>query len=151
MKKSAMKGWRNILMNLLIDTNIIVDYLADREPFADQAEHIIEICNRGQAIGYLTASAVTDIYYILRKIAKHEQIIENLKMLFSILDITNVDKTDLLRAMDIDIPDLEDALVCQCAKKVKADFVVTRNIKDFRKSPIQPITPEDLLNQFFPK
>jgi len=134
-------------MKILIDTNIIIDYLKGREPFAEYAEKIIELCNQGELQGFLTASAVTDIYYILKKTAKHRQIIDGLKMLFSILEIAPVDKIDLLRAMNADMPDLEDALVSQCAKKVKADFIVTRNAKDFADSVVQPITPRKLLAQ----
>ena len=138
------------MMKILIDTNIIIDYLSDRTPFADHAEQLIELCEQGEVEGFLSASAVTDIYYILRKTANHEKIIDSLKILFSVLNIAEVGKSDLLRAMEMDMGDFEDALIAQCAKKIKADYIVTRNIKDFAKSKVKPILPEDFLNRFFP-
>jgi predicted nucleic acid-binding protein len=85
-------------MKILIDTNIIIDYLSDRIPFADHAEQLIELCEQGEVEGFLSASAVTDIYYILRKTENHEKIIDSLKILFSVLNIAEAGKNDLLRA-----------------------------------------------------
>lgn len=136
-------------MKVLIDTNIILDYLADRAPYADNAEKIFSLCG-DELTGILTASAVTDVYYILRKVVGREQALEHLKLLFAVLDVADVGKTDLLRAMELDIQDFEDALVAQCAKRVKAEHIITRNIRDFLNSPIPPIAPDDFLNRFFP-
>jgi predicted nucleic acid-binding protein len=138
-------------MKVLIDTNVIIDYLADREPFADHAEKIIELCERGELIGLTTASAATDIYYILRKQVGHEQTLEHLRTLFTVFGIVDVGKNDLLRAIELDMPDFEGALVSQCAKRAKAEQIVTRNIQGFLQSPISPVTPEDFLNRLFPK
>ena len=135
------------MIKFLIDTNVIIDYLADRAPFADHAEQIIEVCEQGKAEGVLTASSVTDIYYILHKNAEHEKIIDSLKILFSVLNIAEVGKNDLFKAMDLDMDDFEDALVSQCAKKVKAEYIVTRNEKHFTNSAVKAISPQDLLNR----
>ena len=148
MKKFARKGSEN-MMRLLIDANIIIDYLSNRMPFADHAEQLIEICAQGKADGILTASAVTDIYYVLHKNIDHKKIIDSLRILFSILNIAEVGKNDLLRAMQADMDDFEDALVAQCAKRVKAKYIVTRNAKHFAKSMVKPISPADFLNCFF--
>jgi predicted nucleic acid-binding protein len=59
-------------MRILIDTNVIIDYLVDRTPFADHAEQVLELCRSGEVDGFLTASAVTDIYYVVRKAAGNE-------------------------------------------------------------------------------
>lgn len=149
-KRRVRKGWRST-MKVLIDTNVIIDYLADRMPFADHAEKIIALCESGELTGLLTASAATDVYYILRKQVGHAQTFEHLRTLFSVLDIVEVGKSDLLRAMELDMPDFEDALVSQCAKRVKAEQIVTRNLKDFLQSPVPPIAPEDFLCRFFPE
>jgi len=133
------------MTKLLIDTNIIIDYLDDRIPFADHSERIIELCGQGVAEGFLTASAVTDIYYVLRKTIGHEKTISGLKILFSILKIAEVGKTDLIRAMEADMSDFEDALAACCAKRVKAKYIVTRNEKDFVNSAVKPISPEALI------
>ena len=139
------------MIKFLIDTNVIIDYLADRMPFSDHAEQLIELCEQGKTEGVLTASSVTDIYYILHKNADHEKIIDSLKILFSVLNIAEVGKNDLLRAMESNMDDFEDALVAQCAKKVKAEYIVTRNEKHFANSTVRPISPEDFLKRIFSK
>ena len=143
------KGWQNMI-KAMIDTNIIIDYLADRPGFADDAEKILNLCEQEEMTGVLTASAMTDIYYIMRKIAGREKTLESLKLLFSVFDIVSVGKSDLLRAMEASIPDFEDALCAMCAKRIKAECIITRNIKDFQNSPVLPMTPQGFLARFFP-
>lgn len=135
-------------MKILIDTNVIIDYLVDRTPFADHAERVLELCRSGDVEGLLTASAVTDIYYVVRKAAGREKTLEAIRTLCSVLDIADVRKTDLLGAMELDMPDYEDALAAQCARRVKADCIVTRNIADFASSPVPAKEPAAFLMQF---
>lgn len=137
-------------MKIMVDTNIIIDYLADQAPFADQAEKIIGLCEREDLDGFLTASAVTDIYYIMRKIIGHEKTMESLKLLFSVFEVADVGKSDLLRAMDTGMRDFEDALVAVCAKRCKAECVVTRNVSDFKNSPVPPMLPDTFVSRYFP-
>jgi len=138
------------MMRVLIDTNVIIDYLNDRAPFADHSEKVIDLCARKDVTGVLTASSATDIYYITRKVLGHYKTLENLQLLFSVLDVADVGKNDLLRAMELDITDFEDALASVCAKRVNADYILTRDIKGFLSSAVPPITPENFLNRFFP-
>ncbi len=135
------------MMKLLIDTNVIIDYLADRVPFADNAEKLFDLCADGKIKGILTASAVTDIYYVLRKAIGKAKAIESLRVLFDVLDIADIRKHDIVLATTEDFSDFEDALVSVCAKRVKADFIVTRNVKDFSNASVKPVTPEELLIQ----
>ncbi|MDR3280175.1 MAG: PIN domain-containing protein [Synergistaceae bacterium] len=65
-------------------------------------------------------------------------------------NVTDVGKNDLLHAMELDITDFEDALASVCAKRVNADYILTRDIKGFLSSAVPPITPENFLNRFFP-
>ncbi|MBS4008605.1 MAG: PIN domain-containing protein [Clostridium sp.] len=135
-------------MKILIDTNIIIDYLADRTPFADHAEQVLTLCESGRVTGLLTANAITDIYYVLRKVTGKEKTLEAIRTLCSILDIIAVGKTDILNAMDFEMPDYEDALAAQCAKRLKAEYIVTRNSTDFVNSPVPTAEPADFLMQF---
>ncbi len=139
------------MIKAVFDTNVIIDYLSDRAPFADTAEKLFDICERGDVRGVLTASAATDIYYIMRKLAGREKAIEGLKLLLSVFEVADVGKSDLLRAMELSMSDFEDALVAVCAKRVKAECIITRDKDDFSKSPILAISPEDFLSHFFPK
>jgi len=69
------------MMKVMIDTNVILDYLTDRIPFADHAEKINDLCEQGVLTGIFTASAATDVYYILRKITGREKALESLKLI----------------------------------------------------------------------
>jgi len=137
-------------MKALIDTNVIIDYLDDRAPFADDAERIFDLCEQGELAGVITASSMTDIYYVMRKIIGREKTLENLKLLFSVFYIADVGKNDLLRAMESSMADFEDALAAVCAKRVKAECIITRNISDFTGAAVPPVTPADFLKRFFP-
>jgi predicted nucleic acid-binding protein len=134
----------------MLDTNVIIDYLADRAPFADAAEKVIVLCEQGKLCGVLTASAVTDVYYVMRKIAGREKTLENIKLLLSVFEVADVGKSDLLRAVESPMADYEDALAAACARRVKAECIVTRNIEGFKKAPVPPLSPEDFLARFFP-
>jgi len=133
------------MTKLLIDTNIVIDYLADRAPFADHSEKIIVSCIEGEIKGIITASSVTDIYYVMRKIAGREKTIKMIGVLLEIFDVVKVGKPDLINAIELDMPDFEDALTSICAKRAKADYIVTRNSKDFKYSQVKAITPKEFL------
>jgi len=133
------------MTRILIDTNIIIDYLADRTPFAADSERVIEMCIDEYAEGALSASAVTDIYYIMRKVTGREKALIKIRPLLEILDVVSVGKSEILKAMELDIPDFEDALAAVCAERIKANYIVTRNTKDFKNSSVKAITPKDLV------
>lgn len=135
-------------MKILIDTNVIIDYLADRIPFADHSEQVLALCESGKVTGLVTANAITDIYYVVRKVAGREKTLEAIRTLCSILDVTDVGKADILNAMELEMPDYEDALAAQCAKRVKAEYIVTRNSSDYAKSPVPAKEPTALLTLF---
>ena len=137
-------------MKVLIDTNVIIDYLDDRAPFADDAERIFDLCEHGELTGVITASSITDIYYVMRKTIGREKTLDSLKLLFSVFEIADVGKNDLLRAMESRMTDFEDALVAVCAKRVKAECIITRNISDFTGASVLPVMPKDFLERFFP-
>jgi predicted nucleic acid-binding protein len=133
----------------MIDTNVIIDHLLDQKPFSDNADKIIKLSEDGRITGMINTSSVTDIYYILRKVIGHSRSIEALRALFVILDVIDVSKSDLVMAMEANMTEYEDALVSSCAKRAKAEYIVTRNIKDFLPSAIPPLTPDDFLKRFF--
>jgi len=104
-------------MKVLIDTNVIIDYLADRSPFADDAFRVLSLCESGRVTGVVTANAITDIYYVVRKVAGRDKTLEAIRTLCAILDIVDVGRGDVLSAIDLSMPDYEDALAAQCAKR----------------------------------
>ena len=134
-------------MKVLIDTNIVLDVLCNRKDFVENSSKVFKLCETKKFEGYLSAISVPNIAYILRKelsIKKLKSIIVKLNIIFSIIELK---PNDLILATDLDFKDYEDALQSVCANRIKADFIITRNTKDFKNSPIKAITPEELFDR----
>lgn len=135
--------------NILIDTDVILDFLFDRKPFSDQSSAILDLCERGQIDGFVTAVTVSNIYYLLRKVAKHEKVIDSLKLLMNMVDVVSTDKKSVLNALNSDFKDFEDALQNFSAKNHnKIKIIVTRNVKDYKSSDLSVMQPEGYLRTF---
>lgn len=134
-------------MRILVDTNIIIDALTGREPFREAAEQVFLIAANRTEDMYITASSVTDIYYLVRKhlhsTEQAKNVMSKLFELFYILDVTSGDCMDALAS---EIKDYEDAVVACCAYRSQMDYIVTRNIKDYAASKVQAILPEEFIN-----
>lgn len=132
---------------VLIDTDVILDFLFDREPFAEFATEILNLCEENKIKGFTTPVIICNVYYLLRKSAKHEIIIEKIKQLLNIIDIVKMDKEVVLRALNSEFQDFEDALQNFSAIENKEiSIILTRNIKDYKKSDLAVLTPETYLN-----
>ena len=134
---------------VLIDTDVILDFFFEREPFAEDASKILSLCEKGILKGFVTPVMISNVYYLLRKTAKHEKVIENLKALLSIIDIALITKETVLDALNSDFKDFEDALQnfsAQNEKEIK--IIITRNIKDYKTSSLSIMTPETYLKTF---
>lgn len=132
--------------HVLIDTDVILDFFFDREPYSEYATQVLNLCEEQEIKGFVTPVAIFNVYYLLRKIGKHDLIIEKLKQLLTIIDIAEIDKTIVLNALNSQFKDFEDALQNFSAlreEKIKA--ILTRNIKDFKKSTLAIMTPESYL------
>ena len=137
-------------MKIMIDTNVIIDIYQNRMPFVDNSIKILKLSESRKVAGYITASAITDIYYILNRYIKdHEQMMMLVKKLLTSVTLVDVLAKDVTDSFDLVMEDFEDALLAQCAKRLKTDYIVTRNPKDFMNSPVPPIKPDDFLNKFF--
>jgi predicted nucleic acid-binding protein len=139
-------------MKVLLDTNIVIDAAetvvsdASRIPFNKDAEQIILLAAGQSLDSAITASTASDIYYLVRKYLKDTAAtIAELKKLFVLIDIISVDKADCLAAFNTGMADYEDSLLAVCAEKWGADYIITRNTKDFSASPVPAITPGDFL------
>jgi predicted nucleic acid-binding protein len=130
-------------MRLLLDTNIIVDILSRRDGYIDSLK-VLKYCEIKKAKGYISAITVTDVMYILRKHIAPDSVRDALLTLMAIVDIADVTRTDIRGAFSCGIRDFEDAVQAMCARRIKVDYIVTRNIKDFKGSPIQPVLPTEL-------
>lgn len=134
-------------MKILIDTNVILDVLCARENFLEASSKVWKYCEINKADGYISALSVPNIVYILRKELtpeKTQQIIERLFLIFKIADLKS---DDLKKAAAMKVSDYEDALQIICASRIKADFIVTRNVKDFSGSKVLVVTPSEFVDR----
>lgn len=133
-------------MRVLLDTNILIDYLAEREPFFQDAQNLILACCQGKYDGCAAAHSICNMFYILRsQMSEHERR-QSLLWFCEILDIISINKLKLKTALENEsFRDMEDCLQTECAEEFSADYIVTRNPKDFTKSRIPAIEPGTLL------
>ena len=132
-----------MMENVLIDTDVILDFFFDRKPFSDDASQILNLCEKGQVKGFVTSVIISNIYYLLRKTANHRNVIDSLKILMNFIDICNIDKDIILSALNSDFKDFEDALQHFSAQNdSRISIIITRNTKDFKLSKLSVMTPE---------
>lgn len=128
---------------ILIDTDVILDFFLGREPFLEDTAKILSFCEKGQIKGFVTPVLISNAYYILRKTANHEKVIESLKMLLNIVNVAIIDKKVALDALKSDFKDFEDALQNFSAQSEEGiKVIVTRNVKDYKTSGLSIMTPE---------
>ena len=131
-------------MKVLIDTNVILDVLCARPDFVDHSLKVFKLCEENRIKGYISAISVPNIVYIMRKELDSDRIRDILDKLSSIFTIADLRETDLKAAAELAFSDYEDGLQSACACRIKADYIVTRNIRDFAKSAVPAILPSDL-------
>lgn len=120
------------MIKALIDTNVLVDAFAAREPFNKEAEEILALVADDKFTGFVTGNSLTDIYYLVRKDLSPVQALIAVKTLLGIMEVVPVGKDECADAAESGLPDFEDAVVAVCAARAKADFIVSRD-KGFAK------------------
>ena len=134
------------MTRILIDTDVILDFFFDRQPFAENTAKILSLCESKEIRGFVTPVIISNIYYLLRQTAKHEKVIEKLKLLVSITEILTIDKDVILQALNSDFKVFEDALQNYSAELDKEiDLILTRNTKDFKNSLLAVMTPDNYM------
>ena len=137
-------------MKVMIDTNVIVDVYQNRLPFAAASAKVIKLAESRKITGMVTASTVTDLYYILgRHVSDKAQLKLLVQKFLTTVKLLDVLAADVTEAFNLPMHDYEDALFAQCAKRVRADYIITRNTKDFASCPIPCMEPDMFLAKFF--
>lgn len=134
-------------MRVLFDTNVVLDLLLDREPFALDAARCFSMVESGEIEGWLCASTVTTLHYLIRKSSGASKALEGISTLMSFFKIAPVNKAVLESAMSLPFKDFEDAVLHEAARYSNVDVIVTRNIADFKNSSIQVQSPGSLLQK----
>ncbi len=135
-------------MNLLIDGNIILDVLQNREPHVEASSKVWKLCETNLVEGYVSALTFADMVYVMRKELTPEKIHEVLKKLALIFHFTELSVSDIEKAAGMMWNDYEDAVQAATAERIRAAAIITRNIKDYQQSKIPAFTPAEFLERF---
>ena len=134
------------MKKVLLDTNVVLDFLLRREPNYIYAQTIINEIVNGAVQGFITASMATDIFYLLQKANNKIFALNSLSDLLIMLDVLTVYRDDVYSVLDTDWEDFEDALLAYVAIRSGMDAIVTRNIKDYQNAKnIKIVIPHDFL------
>lgn len=129
------------MKNIFLDTNIVIDFLADREPFSLDAAKLFNLSVLGKVKIYISAVSYNNIYYILRQSLSNSETIKLLDELSEMAEIADVTKSVIKKSLKTDFKDFEDVIQYYCALNLnKIDFIVTRDTKDFKKSTLSIMT-----------
>lgn len=135
-------------MRLLIDLNIILDVLQNRKPFVRDSSLVWKLCETGQVDGFVPALFFPNLVYIMRRELSANDVESIIKSLALIFNVTELKQSDLLRGAELGWKDFEDAVQSAIAERIGADYIVTRNTKDFSKSQVPAISPSKFLKLF---
>jgi predicted nucleic acid-binding protein len=135
-------------VRVLIDTNIVLDFLLQREPFFSDTELLFQAIDGDRVVGYVTASTLTDIFYITRR---HTQSVDRARQavseILTAMAISPVNRAVLESAFRSGLADFEDAVQIACAVAQGIDAILTRDTQGFLSSPIPVLSIQDLLQQ----
>ena len=135
-----------MVSKILIDTNVLLDYLLGRDPFFEDAKKVILSCTEGDTKGCIAAHSISNMFFILRKDYTASERREILSSLCTIFDVEGIDKAKLLASLaNEEFSDFEDCLQMECAKSYGAEYIVTRNVADYSTSDIKAILPSEYL------
>ncbi len=132
-------------MKVLVDTNVVLDVLLDRQPFAKSAARIFAFVEESKIEGFLCATTVTTVDYLLGQALAPAKARQALRQLLHLFEIAPVNRPVLEQALQSRISDFEDAVLEQSARLVGADAIATRNVRDFEKSSVTVFDPVDLI------
>lgn len=134
-------------MKVLIDTNIIIDFALERQPFYNESEQVFLFAQQRQIEGYVSASTFGDLYYIIRKNKGRDWTLSFLNRLASVCQVATVDQAVISMALTANFRDFEDAIQYSVARVNQLDAIVTRDAADFPVSTPRILTPTQLIQE----
>jgi len=137
------------MTQILLDTNVILDFFLERKPFSQDSVKILSLAENKKIKVYVPSLSFSNCYYILKQIGSRETVIDNLRKLARISEIMSVNSKSVELALYSEFRDFEDALQYFSAyQKDKINVIITRNIKDYKKSELPVMTPENYLKSY---
>ena len=132
-------------MRVLLDTNVLMDVLLERELFVNESAQVFDQVVRGAVTGLICATTVTTIFYLTSREVGGEEAMRHIQKLMNLYEIAPVTRSVLDAAITSNSPDFEDAVLAEAAHQAGAQAIITRNLKDFAKSPVRAYTPRQWL------
>ena len=134
------------MTDVFIDTDVIIDFLIDREPHSREAAIIFTLIEQKKLKGYVSSLTFSNLYYVLRKVESHNKVITKLDSISRLLTILKVDQQTIKDSIASGFQDFEDSIQYNCAIDFKKiDVLITRNTKDYKNPEIPVMTPADYL------
>ncbi len=133
-------------MRVLLDTDVILDLITAREPFAGAAAELFDLSEKGAFDPYISALTPLNVFYIARNAKSSADLREAIKELLQAVSVCPLNDSVLQAAFTVPFTDYEDAVQHSCATASGLDAIVTRNVKDFRNSLLPVFTPAEFLN-----
>ena len=131
------------MKQIFIDTNVIIDFLADRQPSSDYAAMIFQLAKDGKVGVHISAISFNNTYYILRKVTSHKNALKLLSEIEEYIGVQETNRKIIKKAMKSDFKDFEDAIqYFSAVQRGNIDIITTRDLKDFRKSELPVLSPE---------
>ena len=146
-----MQSGKNVgkdMKRILIDSDVILDFVFDREPFVEYSAKILNLCYLEKVSGFITPIIFSNINDMIQKEKSRKDLKSILNDLIQITDVVNFSKNSIREALNSDFNDFEDALQNFSAEQNKIDIIVTRNIKDYKHSNVPVMNPENFLKTF---
>ncbi len=135
-----------MVYKLFVDSDVVLDFFTDRVPHANPASELFELNEQGLVKLYLSAISINNIYYIVRRFLGHKKAVDVIMSLTEMTEVIGTSKAEILQALNSDFSDFEDAIQYSSALNIKGvDAIITRNVKDYRKSSIAVLTPLNFL------
>ena len=135
-------------MRLLIDTNILLDVLQERHPHYGASSLLWKFCETGQAEGYVSVLTFANLIYVMRKELKPKQIEDILNRLSLIFRFVDFGVPEVMKAAKMRWDDFEDAVQSATAERIQANYIITRNVRDFLNAKIPAVTPAEYLTRY---
>jgi predicted nucleic acid-binding protein len=136
------------MTKVFVDSDVIIDFIIDREPFSDFAANLFDRFDNKEMQGFTSAQSLANLYYVLRKQTSHSRIIQAIEELVKLIGILPIDLEIINQALRSGFSDFEDGIQNFCAVAAGADVIVTRNVRDYRESAIPVFDPESFDSYF---
>jgi len=130
---------------VLFDLNIILDVLQEREPFYDISAQLLAHAETGRIQGFVASHSLTTLFYLIQKDQSSAHAKVSITNLLQIVKVAAVDQSTIEQALNLPYQDFEDAVQMMAAVQCKADYLVSRNVKDFQPAPLSVVQPSELL------